>query len=663
MKGLNFRHLMKHHTPVFYISVVLTTLLVCWGYLAPDHLADTAQSILTLMIHNFGWFYLLSTAGFVGFCLYLIFSPYAFIKLGKQDDPPEYSFSSWLAMLFSAGMGIGLVFFGVAEPMHHFVNPPHGIAEPYSPEAARMALRYSFFHWCLHPWAIYAVIALSMSYAQFRKGESGLISAVFRPLLGRNVDGYIGQLIDILAVLATVCGVATSLGLGALQINGGLYHIFGITNAISVQMSIIFIVTILYLISASTGLNKGILYLSNLNLLVAGLLLAFVLVCGPTVFILDSFTTVLGSYLQEFVRMSFRLTPFSQGDKWVGLWTLFYWSWWIAWAPFVGTFIARISRGRTIREFVIGVLFVPSVIGALWFAAFGGSALFFDLFQGSGIADAVQSDMTSALFITLEQFPLGIVLSTLAALLIVTFFVTSADSATFVLGMRTTNGTANPPTLTKVIWGILQSSIAAVLLFSGGLAGLQTASIVTALPFTVIMVFMVFALLTALREDSQIKSLRAPEAEPKNILCPVDYSIYSEKALQYAIEIAGKYGSKLYLIHVLDMRVHGVNEPELYRFATGDESTIQGLRSKLLGCVNEDVRNKMPVETVIVEGVPFVEIVKAAREYNIDLIVMGTHGRTGITHAIMGSVAETVVRKAHCPVLTVRPTEYDLRTP
>lgn len=657
--GAHFRDLMKHHTPVFYVSVVLTALLVFWGYLAHEHMADTAQSALTFTISNFGWFYLLSTAGFVGFCLYLIFSPYSSIKLGKQDEPPEYSFSSWLAMLFSAGMGIGLVFFGVAEPMNHFAHPPHGLAEPHSPEAARMALRYSFFHWCLHPWAIYAVIALSMAYAQFRKGESGLISTVFRPLIGRKVDGPIGQLIDILAVLATVCGVATSLGLGTLQINGGLHHIFGVPNTVPIQMLIIVIVTVLYLISASTGLDKGILYLSNLNLLIAGLLLAFVLVCGPTVFILDSFTTILGSYLHEFVKMSFRLTPFRQGDEWVGSWTLFYWSWWIAWAPFVGTFIARISKGRTVREFVIGVLFVPSVIGALWFAAFGGSALYFDLFQDGGIADAVQSDMTSALFITLEQFPLGIVLGTLAALLIVTFFVTSADSATFVLGMLTTNGSANPPTSTKVIWGILLSSIAAVLLFSGGLAGLQTASIVTALPFAVIMVFMCLALFIALRKDCQATRPRTPEPEPKNILCPVDYSIYSEKALNYAIEIAGKYGSKLYLIHVLDTRVHGVNEPELYRFNTGDESTIKELNDRLLRCVEEDVRSKMSVESIVVQGVPFVEIVKAAREYAIDLIVMGTHGRTGISHAIMGSVAETVVRKAHCPVFTVRQAEYD----
>ncbi|WP_347274218.1 BCCT family transporter [Candidatus Kuenenia sp.] len=650
---------MKHHTPVFYVSVVLTALLVFWGYFAHEHLADTAQSALTFTINNFGWFYLLSTAGFVGFCLYLIFSPYSSIKLGKQDDPPEYSFLSWLAMLFSAGMGIGLVFFGVAEPMTHFAHPPHGLAEPHSPEAARMALRYSFFHWCLHPWAIYAVIALSMAYAQFRRGESGLISTVFRPLIGRKVDGPIGQLIDILAVLATVCGVATSLGLGTLQINGGLHHIFGVPNTATIQMLIIVIVTVLYLISASTGLNKGILYLSNLNLLIAGLLLAFVLVCGPTVFILDSFTTILGSYLHEFVKMSFRLTPFRHGDEWVGSWTLFYWSWWIAWAPFVGTFIARISKGRTVREFVIGVLFVPSVIGALWFAAFGGAALYFDLFQDGGIADAVQSDMTSALFITLEQFPLGIVLGALAALLIVTFFVTSADSATFVLGMLTTNGSANPPTSTKVIWGILLSSIAAVLLFSGGLAGLQTASIVTALPFAVIMVFMCLALFTALRKDYQLTRPRTPEPEPKNILCPVDYSIYSEKALNYAIEIAGKYGSKLYLIHVLDARIHGVNESVLYRFNIGDESTIKELNDRLLRCVKEDVRSKMPVESIVVQGVPFVEIVKAAREYAIDLIVMGTHGRTGISHAIMGSVAETVVRKAHCPVFTVRHAEYD----
>jgi glycine betaine transporter len=352
----------------------------------------------------------------------------------------------------------------------------------------------------LHPWAIYAVIALAIAYAQFRKGDSALISSTFRPLLGKRVDGWAGQTIDSFATLATVFGVATSLGLGTLQISGGLNQLFGLENTRTVQMVIIMVVTVLFLLSAITGLNKGILYLSNFNMGLAGALLVFVLLVGPTVFILEAVTTVLGGYLQNLVQMSFRLTPFSRGE-WVGSWTLFYWAWWIAWAPFVGTFIARISRGRTIREFVGGVLLVPSVLCALWFATFGGSALFSDLFQGGTIADAVKADVTSALFVALQQFPWGGFLGLLAALLVVSFFVTSADSATFVLGMLTSKGNPNPTTGTKLIWGVVQSTIAAALLVSGGLKGLQTASIVVALPFAVIMLAMIVATVKALQSE------------------------------------------------------------------------------------------------------------------------------------------------------------------
>ena len=458
---------------VLTVSLTLTICFALGGLLWPKEVASIASDALKFTTKNFGWFYLLAANAFLVFCVYLIFSRYAHVRLGKDNEWPEYSYGSWLAMLFSAGMGIGLVFWGVAEPMYHFDVPPLGQAEPRTPDAARFALRYSFFHWCLHPWAIYAVIALAIAYAQFRKGDSALISSTFRPLLGRLVDGAAGRTIDSLATLATVFGVATSLGLGALQISGGLNQLFGLDNTRTVQIVIIVVVTVLFMLSAITGLNKGILYLSNLNMGLAGALMLFVLFVGPTVFILEALTTVIGGYLQNLVQMSFRLTPFSRGE-WVSSWTLFYWAWWIAWAPFVGTFIARISRGRTIREFVIGVLLVPSVLCAAWFATFGGSALFTDLFNGGAIADAVKADVTTALFVSLQQFPWGNFLGVLAGLLIVSFFVTSADSATFVLGMLTSKGNPNPPATIKIVWGAVQSAIAAALLVSGGLQGLPT---------------------------------------------------------------------------------------------------------------------------------------------------------------------------------------------
>ncbi|MFC0215412.1 BCCT family transporter [Paenibacillus chartarius] len=486
---------------VRYISLAIIAAFVLLGAFAPEQLAETANRLFQYSISNFGWFYLISTFFFLLFSLFLAFGKYGKIKLGRDEDEPEYSTLTWFAMLFSAGMGIGLVFWGVAEPLSHYLTPPEGIAGG-SPEAARVSMRYSFFHWGLHPWAIYSTVALALAYIQFRMGRAGLISSVFYPLLGDRVNGAAGTVIDTLAVIATVFGVATSLGLGALQIAGGLSHLFGLANVSSVQVSIIAVVTVLYLISATTGLDKGIKILSNTNLVLAVVLMIFVLIAGPTSFILDTFTLTLGGYLQNLVYMSLRLTPFTQGT-WVGAWTLFYWAWWIAWAPFVGTFIARVSKGRTIKEFVLGVLLIPSLFSFIWFSVFGGTGLNLEMFQHIPLAKAAANDVTSALFLTLEQLPFGIWIAALATLLIITFFITSADSATFVLGMLSSNGNPNPSNKVKIVWGIFQSLIAVVLLISGGLTGLQTASIVAAVPFAVIIVGMCASILVALRQDEK----------------------------------------------------------------------------------------------------------------------------------------------------------------
>ncbi|WP_121605035.1 BCCT family transporter [Virgibacillus sp. Bac332] len=499
---------MKKVTRVFYISAIIALLFIIWGIIPKDILPngnlDNVTSIIQgFLVDKFGWFYLLSATAFLGFAIYLIFSKYGNIKLGRPGDKPEYSYLTWFAMLFSAGMGIGLVFWGAAEPISHFHNPPFGEAE--TNDAAKAAMQYSFFHWGFHPWAIYATIALALAYFKFRKQAPGVVSAILEPLFGDRIKGGWGTAVDFIVVFATIFGVSTSLGLGAIQISGGLSFVTGIESTITLQLIIIAIVTVLYMTSAMTGLNRGIKYLSNANLMLALLLMLFVLFLGPTNFIMNFFTTTLGSYLQNLPSMSLRMTPFNEENaEWINGWTIFYWAWWIAWAPFVGTFIARVSRGRTIREFVLGVLLVPTIFGALWFSVFGGSAIHLEANAGANIMQYIESGGEQlALFAVLEQFPIGIVISIIAILLICTFFITSADSATFVLGMQTTGGSLDPANSVKFIWGIIQSSAAAVLLWQGGLNALQTASIIAAFPFAMIMLLVVISLVKSFRQEAK----------------------------------------------------------------------------------------------------------------------------------------------------------------
>ncbi|WP_071460506.1 glycine betaine uptake BCCT transporter [Bacillus massilinigeriensis] len=500
---------MKKLSPVFTISVTITVLFIIWGLIPADvlptgNLEHVTKIVQGFIIEKFGWFYLLAASSFLIFALFLVLSRYGNVRLGKDSDKPEYSYLTWFAMLFSAGMGIGLVFWGVAEPMNHYYAPP--FAEGQTPEAARAAMRYSFFHWGLHPWAIYTVIGLALAYFQFRKGQPGVISSLLRPLLGDKVDGAIGTAVDCIAVFATVFGVATSLGLGAIQISGGLSHTFsGISNGFGTQLAVIAVATVLFMLSAQTGLNKGIKFLSNFNIILAIALMLFLLFVGPTNFIMDLFTTTIGSYLQNLPSMSFRLSPFEQDITWFQDWTIFYWAWWTAWAPFVGTFIARISKGRTIREFVVGVLLVPTIFGALWFSVFGGTGMYLEFFEHKGLMKVIETSGSEvALFSLLENFPFSSVLSLLAIFLISTFFITSADSATFVLGMQTSNGSLNPPNRVKLAWGVIQSASAAILLWAGGLEALQRASIIAALPFAVVMILIVISLIKVLKSEKAV---------------------------------------------------------------------------------------------------------------------------------------------------------------
>ncbi|RNF39326.1 glycine betaine uptake BCCT transporter [Planococcus salinus] len=498
---------MKKVTSVFWIALALTILAVAYGATAPDNFSEVTGNIESFLTTSFGWYYLLIVSVMVIFCLFFLVSPMGQIRLGKDNEKPEFSFATWIAMLFSAGMGIGLVFWGAAEPLSHFAIDP-ATAEPGSADAFREAMRYTFFHWGIHAWAIYAVVALALAYFQFRKGEPGLISSTLKPIFGNKVKGPLGVLIDVIAVFATVVGVATTLGFGAIQINGGLAFLFtGIEgDSFPTQIVIIAVVTVLFMISSWTGLSKGIKYLSNTNMVLAVTLLVLVIILGPTLLIMNMFTDSVGSYLQNLIRMSFRAAPVDGDNRaWIDGWTIFYWAWWISWSPFVGIFIARVSRGRTIRQFLAGVLLIPTVISFIWFASFGSTAI--DV-QNSGV------DMTGllteeTLFAVFGEIPLGMVLSIVAILLISTFFITSADSATFVLGMQTTNGSINPYNSVKLTWGVAQSLIAVILLSTGGLDSLQTALIVSAFPFSFIMLLMMASFYKALSvEYSAIKRKR-----------------------------------------------------------------------------------------------------------------------------------------------------------
>lgn len=475
-----------------YVSIAVV-ILVALGAIFPEQFNNIAGSISAWITEHFGWYYMILTTLFVFFCLFLILSPIGKLKLGKPKDEPEFRTISWLAMLFSAGMGIGLVFYGASEPISHYVAPPD--ADPETHQAVLESMRGSFLHWGIHAWAIYGVVGLSLAYSQFRRGEVGLLSKALRPLFGDKVDGSLGIVIDVLAVFATVVGVAVSLGVGALQINGGLNYLLGIPQNLAVQGTIIVIVTILFLYSAWTGLSKGIQYLSNLNILLAGLLLVGMLIIGPTMIILNMMTSGSGAYLQTFLFNSLDIAaPLNeQKSEWMADWTLYYWGWWMSWSPFVGIFIARISKGRSIREFVVAVLIVPTIISIVWFSAFGMTGIT----VGQQATEIFEMAPEEQLFAVFDQIPFGTILSIIAVLLVASFFVTSADSATFVLGMQTSFGSLTPSNRVKIVWGLSLSAIAFVLLFAGGETGLdalQAAAITAALPFSLVIILLVAAL-------------------------------------------------------------------------------------------------------------------------------------------------------------------------
>lgn len=484
--------------PVFYPAAAIILLFVIASALFAPQMESQFDAVQAFIAAYFGWFYIVSVAFFLVFVLWLAFSRYGRIRLGGNDSRPDFGRPTWFAMLFSAGMGIGLLFWSVAEPVMHFSDPPQG--EGGTTQAAIRALNITYFHWGLHPWAIYSLVGLSLAYFSYRRGMPLTIRSVFYPLLGDRIYGPIGHLIDVTAVVGTLFGVATSLGLGAQQINAGFGYVFGLPQTTAVQVLLIAVITVIATISVVTGVNVGIRRLSEFNIVMGILLCVFLFVVGPTVFILKLWIQSSGYYLQHLLETTLWTSTFSD-TGWQAGWTLFYWGWWISWAPFVGMFIARISRGRTIREFVLGVLLVPTLVGFLWIAIFGGSALYLELFTENSIAAAVAESVPVAMFQLFEQFPFGVLASLAATLVIVTFFVTSSDSGSLVIDIITSGGDIHPPVATRIFWAILEGLVAAALLFTGGLAALQTAAITTGLPFCFIMLLMAWSLTRALREE------------------------------------------------------------------------------------------------------------------------------------------------------------------
>lgn len=515
----------KINPPVFIGSGGLCVLFVALAVIWPDAASKLFGAMQSWVIHTAGWFYILAVALFLLFVVILATSRYGLIKLGPDHSEPDYSYVSWFAMLFSAGMGIGLMFFGVAEPVMHTMNPP--VAEAGSVEAAREAMRITFFHWGVHAWAIYAVVALSLAYFAFRHNLPLTIRSAFYPLIGEKIYGPIGHAVDIFAVLGTLFGVATSLGFGVMQVNAGLNYLFDLPISIGWQILLIAVITGFATISVVMGLDGGIRRISELNLILAVVLLVFVLFAGPTVYLLQTYVQNIGAYISGLVATTFNLYAY-EPRGWIGGWTLFYWGWWIAWSPFVGMFIARVSRGRTIREFVIGVLLVPVGFTFMWMTFFGNNALHMIIDQNiMQMADAVAADTSVALFQFLEYLPFSTISSLIATVLVITFFVTSSDSGSLVIDMLTSGGTnEDTPVWQRIFWSVSEGCIAAALLLAGGLAALQTATIASALPFAIVMLLMCWGLARALRlEVVKRDRLQGAMLAPRVAIRPVSWEM------------------------------------------------------------------------------------------------------------------------------------------
>ena len=492
------------HAPVFYPSAIIILLFISLTLLIGKPMERVFDTVKTGMADNAGWFFVLAVNAMVAVALYFAFSRFGGIRLGGEKARPEFSTFSWFAMLFSAGMGIGLLFFSVAEPIFHYTNPP--VAAIGEAEQARNAMKYTLLHWGLHAWAIYAIVGLALAFFTFNRKLPLTIRSVFYPLLGDRIHGTFGDVIDVVAVVATLFGLATSLGFGEQQVSSGLHHLFNWPDTRWMQVFLITVITLAATTSVVLGLDKGVRVLSIVNMRLGLLFLIAMLVLGETVYLMDTFIQTTGAYFQSILEVGSwtEAFDFREGGGrgvWQNSWTLVYWAWWISWSPFVGIFIARISKGRTIKEFVLGVLLVPTLLTFLWFSVFGGSALYLELNGIGHIAQAVNENISTALFVMLEQYPLSFLTSILGIILVTSFFVTSSDSGSLVIDSITSGGKLDAPVGQRIFWALAEGAVAATLLIGGGLQALQTAALSTGLPFTVILLIMCYSLYLGLKEE------------------------------------------------------------------------------------------------------------------------------------------------------------------
>jgi choline/glycine/proline betaine transport protein len=502
----------KLNKKVFVSASSIIIALVLYAAALPNQAKNLFTVIQGSIIENGSWFYVLTVAFIFFFVTFLGLSKYGEIRLGPDHATPDYSLLSWLSMLFAAGMGIGLMFFGVAEPLMHYLSPP--TAETGTIEAVKEAMKMTFFHWGLHAWAIYAIVALVLAYFSYRHNLPLTLRSALYPLIGEKIYKWPGHLVDIFAVVSTVFGVATSLGLGASQVNSGFGYLFGIDVSTTNQIIIMCCITALAAASVATGLDKGVKRLSEVNMILAIGLLVLIFILGPTIFLLTAYLQNIGDYLADIIHNTFNLFAYKK-TSWIGGWTIFYWGWWLAWAPFVGLFIARISRGRTIREFIIGVMLIPTAFTLLWMTIFGNSAI--DLVYNQGVValgDMISKDSSVALFVFLENFPFTAVLSSFSVLMIVIFFVTSCDSGAMVVDMLCSHGSNQTPLWQRVYWAVAIGLVAAILLLVGGLSALQTMTIASALPFAIVLLLAIVGLIKALRVEGFKQESQLIDAVP-----------------------------------------------------------------------------------------------------------------------------------------------------
>jgi choline/glycine/proline betaine transport protein len=495
------------HPHVTFLSASILVLFIVLTLMFKQDASELFKAALSGITSTTGWFMILVSNLFIIAALYFALSKFGRIRIGGNDAKPEFSTLAWYAMLLSAGMGIGLMFWSVGEPMFHYSSPSpmFGDIEPATPEAAQAAMGVTYFHWGLHPWAMYAIVGLGLAFFAYNRGLPLTIRSIFYPLLGEKIYGFWGNLIDVLSVLATLVGLATSLGLGVKQINAGLNYLFEVDISVTTQVTLIAVITGFATMSVLAGLDSGVKRLSQANMILAALFMLFLLIVGPTIFILGGFTQNLGYYLRIFPELSLWTETFRE-TNWQGSWTVFYWSWWISWSPFVGMFIARISKGRTVKEFVFGVIMIPTLLSFIWMSVFGGSALFLQANNIADIVAAVNENVATAMFVMLNQFPLAGILSLVAVILVTIFFVTSSDSGSLVVDHLTSGGKLDSPTTQRVFWAVMEGAIAAVLLIGGGLVTLQTASVSTGLPFAIVLLIGVYSLYIGFSQEAYVEN-------------------------------------------------------------------------------------------------------------------------------------------------------------